>query len=203
MQRGWNNFIFILLRTQATNFVSSRRNLFSYKPSYIRFLSVYYSHIIKLCKLYFLARSNCTNIFHALNSTFLTLKWVMLTVNIEIKSSLSNYYPDNAQIKIFILKIMLEFYSCNLVWLIVWHRIRIIPFAARKDDNTTGRVINHTFSNTIIELHFHSSISLYMLLHIAPSIDFILFCILHNSKICKFEWAGFTQTCLVQLLNVF
>ena len=143
MQRGWNNFIFILLRTQATNFVSSRRNLFSYKPSYIRFLSVYYSHIIKLCKLYFLAISNCNDIYHAFNSIFPTLKWVMLTVNIEIKSSLSNYYPDkHAQIKIFIMKIKLEFYSCNLVWLIVWHRIRIIPFAARKDDTLDARLID-------------------------------------------------------------
>ena len=137
MQRGWNNFIFILLRTQATNFVSSRRNLFPYKPSYIRFLSVYYSHIIKLCKLYFLARSNCNNIFHAFNTTFLTLKWVMLTVNIEIKSFQSNYYPV-----IFILKMKLEFYQFNLVWLIIWHHTRIIPLAARKHDTLNARLID-------------------------------------------------------------
>ena len=145
MQRGWNNFIFILLRTQATNFVSSRRNLFPYKPSYIRFLSVYYSHIIKLCKLYFLARSNCNNIFHAFISTFLTLKWVMLTVNIEIKSSLSNYCSDKLVLKvhkIFILKMKLEFHSCNLVWLIVWQVIEFIPFAARQHDTLDERLID-------------------------------------------------------------
>ena len=139
MQRGWNNFIFILLRTQASNFVSSCRNLFPNKPSCIRFLSVYYSHIIKLCKLYFLARSNCNNIFHEFNTTFLTLKWVMLTVNIEIKYFWSNHY---AQLKIFFLKIRLEFYSFNLVWLIIWHRTRIIPLAARKHDTLDARLID-------------------------------------------------------------
>ena len=137
MQRGRNNFIFILLRTQATNFVSSRRNLFSYKPSYIRFLSVYYSHIIKLCKLYFLARSNCNNIFHAFNTTFLTLKWVMLTANIEIKSFQSEYYPV-----IFVLKMKLEFYKLNFVWLIIWHHTRIISLAARKHDTLNTRLID-------------------------------------------------------------
>ena len=130
MQRRWSNNILILLRTlQTTKFFHLTAIFFPTKTLYIRFLSVYNSHINKLCKLYFLARSNCTSIFHAFNS-FSYIWNGQFTVKIQLIS----------------------------IWL----------------------------------------------LHLAPKIIFIFFCIYKFSSygtFCKFEWAGFTQTCLVQLFN--
>lgn len=74
-------YSFYYAHYKLQNFFISPQSFFPTKTLYIRFLSVYNSHIIKLCKLYFLARSNCTNIFHALYSFYIHLKWAIYGKN--------------------------------------------------------------------------------------------------------------------------
>ena len=114
MQRRWSNNILILLRTlQTTKFFHLTAIFFPTKTLYIRFLSVYNSHINKLCKLYFLARSNCTSIFHAFNS-FSYIWNGQFTVKIKLISiwlatfSTKNYFHFLLYLQIFKLRNILQ-----------------------------------------------------------------------------------------------